>query len=110
MDDKYYSPTLEPNLKPQGQPGIESVIKQYMYQLSFKPLIEAHGFEDVQNCFIMPSENSQIEDKKCVSLEMLPNLGLKNIRTVRIPVAIVFDAFLNERTVLEELLNDSIFY
>lgn len=104
MDAKYYIPRLEPNLKPQGQPGVESVIKQYMYQLSFRPFIETHGFDNVQNCFIMPTENKQIEDKKYVLLEMLANLGLNNIRTLMIPASKAFNAFLNDDILLEYIL------
>ena len=63
FDAKYYTPNFKPGELPKGQPGIESISKQYLYQLAYKKFIDAHGvnvnirmynFDDVQ-CTVIPS-------------------------------------------------------
>ena len=63
FDAKYYNAQLEKGIAPTGQPGIESVTKQYLYQLAYQKFIEEHEFASVKNCFLLPTENSEIEDK-----------------------------------------------
>jgi hypothetical protein len=58
FDAKYYNAQLEPGNVPKGQPGIESVTKQYLYQLAYQKFITDHGFSEVKNCFLMPTENT----------------------------------------------------
>ena len=47
FDAKYYNIQLEHNKKLRGQPGIESITKQYLYQLAFRPFVEAHQISTV---------------------------------------------------------------
>lgn len=94
FDAKYYTARLEPNIKPKGQPGIESVTKQYLYQLAYQKFILAHGFKSVVNCFIMPTEDDEIGMKGDVSLEMLDNLGLQSIKVRLLPAKMVYGHYL----------------
>lgn len=80
---------------PTGQPGIESVTKQYLYQLAYQKFITEHGFSVVKNCFLLPTENSTIEDKGEVRLEMLANIGLQDIKTRLIPASMAYDLYLS---------------
>lgn len=97
FDAKYYNAQLEPDNPPKGQPGIESVTKQYLYQLAYQKFINDHGFSDVKNCFLMPTENYEIEDHGEASMEMLSSLGLQNIKVRFLPADMVYDHYLSGR-------------
>ncbi len=97
FDAKYYTPVLEPGKTPASQPGIESVTKQYLYQLAYQDFIADHGFRFVRNCFLMPSESDEITDMKTVSMEMLSNLGLEPIEVRLIPAAVAYEYYLSGR-------------
>ena len=94
FDAKYYNAKLEPEEVPKGQPGIESVTKQYLYQLAYQKFITDHGFATVKNCFLMPTESKLIEDRGEVSLEMLHALGLQNIKVRFLPADMVYEHYL----------------
>lgn len=97
FDAKYYNAQLVPGNAPKGQPGIESVTKQYLYQLAYQKFIMDHEFSVVKNCFLMPTENKEIEDHGEVSMEMLSALGLQNIKVRFLPADMVFDHYLSGR-------------
>ena len=97
FDAKYYNAKLEHNQTPKGQPGIESVTKQYLYQLAYQEFINEHGFSDVKNCFLLPTEKDEIELKGEVSMKMLSNLGLRNIEVRFIPAKMVYELYLMGR-------------
>lgn len=95
FDAKYYNAQLEPGLAPKGQPGIESVTKQYLYQLAYQKFIADHGFAEVKNCFLMPTENKEVELRGEASLEMLSAMGLQNIKVRFIPATIAYEYYLS---------------
>ena len=97
FDAKYYNAKLELGSVPKGQPGIESVTKQYLYQLAFQKFIIDHGFDAVKNCFLMPTENKKIENRGEVSLEMLHALGLQNIKVSFLPADMAYEHYLEGR-------------
>jgi hypothetical protein len=97
FDAKYYNAQLEPGIAPKGQPGIESVTKQYLYQLAYQKFISDHGFSVVENCFLMPTENKEIENHGKVSMEMLSSLGLQDIKVRFLPADMVYDYYLSGR-------------
>lgn len=97
FDAKYYNAQLEPGVAPKGQPGIESVTKQYLYQLAYQKFISDHGFSVLKNCFLMPTENKEIEDHGEASMEMLSSLGLQNIKVRFLPADMVYDYYLSGR-------------
>ena len=90
FDAKYYNIQLEEEKKLRGQPGIESITKQYLYQLAFRPFIEQHKINTVRNCFLMPTESSEIMDKGTVSLVMLSELGLRDIQVRLLPAQMMY--------------------
>lgn len=95
FDAKYYNARLESGVIPKGQPGIESVTKQYLYQLAYKKFIEDHEFSAVKNCFLLPTEGSDILDKGEVSLQMLHGLGLQNIEVRFLPADMAYEHYLS---------------
>jgi len=104
FDAKYYNAQLEHGRVPKSQPGIESVTKQYLYQLAYRKFINDHGFNTVKNCFLMPTENVEIEDRGEVSMEMLSNLGLQNIKVRFLPAKTVYEYYLSGRKLDVDIL------
>ena len=94
FDAKYYNAHLNEGVAPTGQPGIESITKQYLYQLAYQQFITDHGFSSVKNCFLLPTENSDIEYKGEVKLNMLENVGLQNINVRFIPATMAYELYL----------------
>lgn len=105
FDAKYYTAKLESGNAPKGQPGIESVTKQYLYQLAYKQFILDHEFPFVENCFLLPTEKNEVECGGEVKLNMLANLGLKNIKVRFIPTKIAYDLYLSGRKMDVRSLN-----
>lgn len=94
FDAKYYNIQMEHNKKLRGQPGIESVTKQYLYQLAYQPFVEAHQISTVKNCFLMPTATMEIISKGTVSLALLSNLGLEDIQIRLLPAKIMYCHYL----------------
>lgn len=105
FDAKYYNARLENGTVPTGQPGIESVTKQYLYQLAYQKFIDKHEFSAVKNCFLLPTENNEIEDKGEVRINMLANLGLQDIKVRFIPATMAYDLYLSGRKMDIEMMN-----
>ena len=105
FDAKYYNARLDAGIAPTGQPGIESIIKQYMYQLAYQKFLTDHNFSSVNNCFLLPTENEKIEDKGEVRLDMLANLGRQDIKIRFIPAIAAYDLYLSGRKMNIEELN-----
>lgn len=97
FDAKYYNAQLKRDRVPKGQPGIESVTKQYLYQLAYQKFINDHGFITVKNCFLMPTENIEIADCGEASMGILSNLGLQNIKVRFLPAKIAYEYYLSGR-------------
>lgn len=106
FDAKYYNAHLEKGIVPTGQPGIESITKQYLYQLAYQQFIEDHNFSSVKNCFLLPTENNEIEDKGEVRMEMLSNLGLQDIKIRLIPATMAYDLYLSGSKMDAETITD----
>ena len=97
FDAKYYNAVLEPGQPPKAQPGIESVTKQYLYQLAYQKFISDHAFEGVENCFLMPTEEKNIIHKGVASMQMLSALGLQDIKVRSLPADMVYEHYLSGR-------------
>ncbi len=98
FDAKYYCIQLEPGREPRGQPGIESVTKQYLYQLAFQEFVQLHGITRVANCFLFPvygEADDAAVDKGHVSLQMLSGLGLQDIQLRLLPARCVYRHYLS---------------
>ena len=105
FDAKYYNIQLEHNKKLRGQPGIESITKQYLYQLAYQPFVEAHEIHSVKNCFLLPTATSEIIEKGSVSLTMMKRLGLEDIQVRLLPAKIVFMHYLKNTKIDIQDLN-----
>lgn len=94
FDAKYYNAWLEPGCVPSGQPGVDSITKQYLYQLAYQRFIIEHGFESVRNCFLLPTENNCIIKRGEASLSILSDLGLQDIKVRLLPAKMVYEYYL----------------
>ncbi|WP_165171273.1 LlaJI family restriction endonuclease [Adlercreutzia sp. ZJ242] len=56
-DAKYYVPSRRGKIH--GQPGVESITKQFLYQSAYKDFVEDHGFDGVASAFLVPSEEDE---------------------------------------------------
>ena len=95
FDAKYYTPVLSPGKKPQGQPGIESVTKQYLYQQAYRQFIIDHGLKQVKNSFLMPTEKSVVENMGSVRMNMFASMGLQDISVRYIPASRAYELYLS---------------
>lgn len=56
-DAKYYVPSESGRMT--GQPGVESVTKQFLYQSAYRGFVLDNGFDHVVNAFLVPSERDE---------------------------------------------------
>lgn len=104
FDAKYYNALLEPGKVPKNQPGIESITKQFLYQLAYYQFVTDHSFESVSNCFILPTEKDEVIEKGEVSMQILSDLGLKNIKIRLLPAQAAYDYYLSGNKIEVEYL------
>ena len=97
FDAKYYNIQFQKDLKLEGQPGIYSITKQYLYELAYKEFIKLHDFDEVQNCFLFPIDSLDNENRGFVKLEMLNNQDLVNIQTLFISASEVYQLYLEDK-------------
>lgn len=92
LDAKYYDIIFEEE-ELIGQPGLESVTKQYLYELAYKEFICDAGFDNVRNAFLFPRydsnpiEEQKVINKGCVQLKFLTDIPLEEIQVVMLPVS-----------------------
>ena len=96
LDAKYYSLKFSQD-KLDGQPGLESITKQYLYELAFKDFIETHQFSGVKNAFLFPTYDGEIENKGHVKLDILSNWGLENIQVIMLPAGEINQMYLDNK-------------
>lgn len=95
LDAKYYNLHMEKDKALSGQPGIESVTKQYLYQLAYQEFANQHGIKQVRNCFVLPTEEDSVQDKGSVELTFLNRLNLQNIDVRQVPASLIFSSYLS---------------
>lgn len=98
LDAKYYVLKMSPNHL-SGQPGIESITKQYLYQQAYKQFIKDHHFTKVKNCFILPTEEDHVIIKGHVSMQMMESLHLENIAVRLLPATQIYDYYLHNKQI-----------
>ncbi|AWX31832.1 LlaJI family restriction endonuclease [Methanosphaera sp. BMS] len=92
LDAKYYDLKLDDVIT--GQPGLESITKQYLYELAFKEFIQDHGFKTIKNAFLFPTQKTDISNEGKVTLEILNSLGLEDIQIIMLPVHLMYECYL----------------
>lgn len=103
LDAKYYNLKFTED-KVEGQPGLKSITKQYLYELAFKDFIENHKFNRVKNAFLFPTYEDEIENKGYVKLDILSDLDLEDIQVIMLPAGKINQLYLdNKQMKLERL-------
>lgn len=80
-----------------GQPGIESITKQYLYQLAYKEFAKKNKIKTIRNCFIIPTEENEVIKKGRVELNILGNLGLEPIKVLLLPATQIYQLYLSNK-------------
>lgn len=96
LDAKYYKLKFDEDSL-DGQPGLEDITKQYLYQLALEDFRINHGFGDVKNAFLFPKYDGEIENKGYVKLDILSNLGLEDIQVIMLPACKINKMYLNNK-------------
>ena len=95
-DAKYYIPNVGGKMK--GQPGLESVAKQFLYQSAYKDFVLDHGFDYVVNTFLVPTTSDKLRELARVSFpKVMGEVGppfSNYIHMWAVPASEVFDAYL----------------
>lgn len=93
FDAKYYDIFLnENNLN--KYPGIESITKQYMYELAFQEFASENKLIIVENAFVFPNASDEEVELGTASLDFFQSMGLKDINIILKPCRIMFDKYL----------------
>lgn len=108
-DAKYYVPSMRGKIV--GQPGVESVTKQFLYQSAYQRFVEDHGFEAVVNAFLVPTEDNEPKFLASVTFPGVMNgaVGVSprfsdHIDMWALPAHEVFDCYLTGREMDESVL------
>ena len=102
LDAKYYNLKFAEN-KLKGHPGLESITKQYMYELAYHDFIEKHGFEAVRNAFLFPKYTGDIENMGNVRLKIFDELA--RIQVIMLPADKINHSYLNNKSIPVSDLN-----
>lgn len=94
FDAKYYTIQLDYCKPLRGQPGVNDIIKQYLYQLAYKDFVKKNHFKSMKNCFLMPTENDFVIQKGSVRMDMLSALNLESIQIRQLPTKRMFTYYL----------------
>ena len=97
FDAKYYK--LKITEKLEKQPSLSDISKQYLYELAYKDFIDSHNFKGVKNAFLMPTYESEIENKGYVEIKILHDLGLENIQVILLPAKMVNQYYLDNKKI-----------
>lgn len=97
-DAKYYNLVFEKEKGLKNNPGIEDVVKQYVYNLVYADLIKKQKFDYSYNILLFPSESLYIEVNGKVDLEFLRlALNVNDILIMSIPAKIIFSLYLEDK-------------
>lgn len=96
LDAKYYKLKFNENTL-NGQPGIGSITKQYLYQLAYQEFIELHNFKQVKNAFLFPTYDNEIINKGHAKLKIINDLGLENIQSIMLPASKINQYYLENK-------------
>ncbi|KOR25153.1 LlaJI family restriction endonuclease [Clostridium sp. L74] len=100
-DAKYYNLILNTKDKLKYNPGVEDVIKQYVYYLVYADFIKNQNFDYSYNVLLFPSEECDIKVIGKVDFEILRKaLNIEKILVMKMPANLIFGMYLKE-----EILN-----
>lgn len=103
-DAKYYNLELTEN-KVKNNPGVQDIIKQYVYNLVYKSLIEEQKFDFSYNILLLPYEGEEMYFEGIAEFGILKDtLGVKDILVMKMPADLIFDLYLNNKLIDFDLI------
>lgn len=94
LDAKYY------HWESDRKPGVNDIIKQYLYEHAFKEFIKLNGFTNSKNCFLFPSTCENIVNKGYVDFSMIKQkLHLDYIHIILLPAKLINKYFLEDKEI-----------
>lgn len=96
LDAKYYDIKFHPKLS--GQPGVDDIDKQYLYQLAYSDFIEQHNLVPI-NAFLCPCDEKSSSVAGEVEMAIFAKTGLKKIKVVLLSCERMLQAFLSDRKI-----------
>ena len=103
LDAKYYDLHFDEN-NLSGQPGLESITKQYLYELAYREFIKENNFSGVKNAFLLPKYGGEIENIGIVKLEILSEWDLEDIQVIMLPAGKINHLYLDNKRIKLEIL------
>lgn len=109
LDGKYYL-INEKDEKLVGNPGVQDVVKQYVYNAAIKSFIDNFRIGEVANVFLIPklesdnSENLKIANVPYWTMQKNTFNELPTLQVIKLNPNIVWDHYLNN-----QLINQSVF-
>ena len=97
FDAKYYNYTIEDG-ELKGQPKLESITKQYLYELAYKKLLVTNKL-NVKNAFLFPDSGENFINPGYVELDIWYCLNLQNIEIIRVPAKNIYNCYLESETI-----------
>ena len=104
LDAKYYKLNFDEN-NLSGQPGLESITKQYLYELAYRKFIKENNFSGVKNAFLLPKYGGEIENLGIAKLEILSDLHLEDIQIIMLPAGEINQHYLDNKKMSIKKLN-----
>lgn len=96
-DAKYYNLILNTKDKIKHNPGVEDIIKQYVYYLVYADFIKNQNFDYSYNVLLFPSEESDIKVIGKVDFEILRKaLNVEEILVMKMPANLIFNMYLKD--------------
>ena len=93
-DAKYYNIALEDTKPLSGNPGVEDVTKQYLYQRAFSKYIAEENYDMTHSVFLFPTEDGLMRKLGVVTLDFMKSLNLEDIKLIALPAPWVFDMYI----------------
>lgn len=103
LDGKYYLPSVSDG-KLFGNPGIQDVVKQYVYNASLKSFIDTFQIGEIANAFLIPaleSENAENQNYGEVpywTAQHSPFNELPSVQIIKLQAQKVWDFYLGTQT------------
>lgn len=92
LDGKYYIINTSDSKYIYNQPGIQDVVKQFVYQKAYQDFIQEYSFNTIGNAFLLPQKYSDFDkDKKNIKICGTVNLDLMQYYAFKLlaPIQIV---------------------
>lgn len=93
-DAKYYSIVFNKS-GVCGQPGVEDILKQQIYEQALRPYMKQQGYEQARNVFLFPASRADICKFGKVLLDFLPML--EPVQLFYMPAENIYESYIRQQ-------------